>query len=330
MAWLAISQAAAQVPAGPQFPPGATRLPQVPPVPPPGYGPPAPYVTPTPYAMPAPYRTPTPYATPAPYGTPAPAAAPAPNQTPVPGAVQPAPAGPVFAVPNVERVLAPAPPPKPKKIWSGSFELGLDGTEGNSETFNFRTGFDAKRKTARNVFAVDLDYIQSTNRGEETANRSFLDWKHERLFRDSPWTAVAHGAVEHDEFQTYDVRSTVDLALGYQLVATDEVTLSVRSGVGTAYESGGPDQGWVPEAVFGAEYEYKLTDRTKFTAKTEYTPEMTAWEDYHLKTQAALEALIDAEMNLSLKLSVRNRYDSTPNGAEPNDLDYSVVLLWGF
>jgi len=313
VAWLAASQAWGQAPAGPQFLPGATPLPQVAPVPPPAYGPP------------------TPYGTPAPYGAPAPQAAPSPNLTPLPGAVQPGPAGPVFAVPNVERFLAPAhPPPKPKKIWSGSFELGLDGTEGNSQTFNFRTGFDAKRKTDRNVFAVDLDYIQETNRGEETANRSFLDWKYERLLCDSPWTAVAHGTVEHDEFQTYDVRSTVDLALGYRLVDTDDVTLSVRSGVGTAYESGGPDQGWVPEAVFGAEYEYKLTDRTKFTAKTEYTPEMTAWEDYHLKTQASLEALLDAEMNLSLKLSVRNRYDSTPNGAKPNDLDYSVVLLWGF
>jgi len=313
-AWLAVSQASsAQGPTRPQFPPGATPLPQVPPVPPPAYGPPAPY------------------GAPAPYGRPAPHAAPAPNLTPVPGAVQPVPAGPVFAVPNVERVLVPKPqPPKPKKIWSGSFELGLDGTEGNSETFNFRTGFDAKRKTDRNIFAVDLDYIQETNRGEETANRSYLDWKYERLFRDCPWTAVAHGTVEHDEFQTYDVRSTVDLALGYRLVDTDDTTLSVRSGVGTAYESGGPDQGWVQEAVFGAEYEYRLTDRTKFTAKSEYTPEMTAWEDYHLKTQASLEALIDAEMNLSLKLSVRNRYDSTPNGAEPNDLDYSVVLLWGF
>jgi hypothetical protein len=31
-----------------------------------------------------------------------------------------------------------------------------------------------------------------------------------------------------------------------------------------------------------------------------------------------------------LKLSVIDRYDSTPQGARPNDLDYSTLLLWTF
>jgi len=322
-ACLTPAQASAQAPAGPQFPSGAMPLSPVPPVPPP-YGPPAPHAAPAPNGPPAPYPAPAPYGPPAPSGPP-------PDGAPGPGAVQPPSPEQVFPIPDVERVLAPAPPPaQPKKIWSGSFELGLDGSEGNSETFNIRTGFDAKRKTGHSIFAVDLDYRQETNRGQETANRSYLDWKYERLFRDSPWTAVAHGTVEHDEFQTADLRTTVDLALGYQFIATDDTTLSFRSGAGTAYESGGPDEGWVPQAVFGAEYEHKLNDRYKFAAKSEYTPEMTGWDDFRVRTQASLEALIDAEMNLSMKLSVRNRYDSTPNGADPNDLDYSVVLLWSF
>ncbi|HUT14122.1 MAG TPA: hypothetical protein VMY42_26775 [Thermoguttaceae bacterium] len=40
--------------------------------------------------------------------------------------------------------------------------------------------------------------------------------------------------------------------------------------------------------------------------------------------------LIDQQMNLSLKLGVLDRYDSTPNGVKPNDLDYTAVLLWKF
>ena len=39
-----------------------------------------------------------------------------------------------------------------------------------------------------------------------------------RLFQNSPWTAVAHGTVDYDEFKAYDVRTTIDLALGYRLV----------------------------------------------------------------------------------------------------------------
>ena len=40
------------------------------------------------------------------------------------------------------------------------------------------------------------------------------------------------------------------------------------------------------------------------------------------------ELVLDDVNNLSLKVGVIDRYDSTPNGAEPNDVDYSVLLLW--
>ncbi len=40
--------------------------------------------------------------------------------------------------------------------------------------------------------------------------------------------------------------------------------------------------------------------------------------------------MISRAMNLSMKLSVLDRYDSTPDGAEANDLDYSAVLLWSY
>ncbi len=38
--------------------------------------------------------------------------------------------------------------------------------------------------------------------------------------------------------------------------------------------------------------------------------------------------LLDEEANLSLKLSAQDRYDSTPNGLRPNDINYSILLLW--
>ena len=34
------------------------------------------------------------------------------------------------------------------------------------------------------------------------------------------------------------------------------------------------------------------------------------------------------DQNLSFKLSVIDRYDSTPDGRKPNDLDYALLLLW--
>ncbi len=239
-----------------------------------------------------------------------------------------------FALPPEETVAESVPgeagPDAEEKLWEGSLELGLDGSQGNTETFNFQFGFDAKRKTKRGVLALDLDYRKKTNRSMETANRAFFDWRYERSFGDSRWTSFVHGTVDYDEFQAFDVRVTSDTGLGYRLIKTEATTLAARFGGGVSHEIGGPDDAYVPEAVFGLDFERRLSERHKLTASINYTPDVTGMNDFRVKTQAAWEALIDREMNLSLKLSVLDRYDSTPNGVDPNDLDYSAMLLWKF
>jgi putative salt-induced outer membrane protein YdiY len=227
--------------------------------------------------------------------------------------------------------VATAPEPEPKvKLWDGSFELGLDGSEGNTETLSFRFGLDARRKTERNILTLDLDYRKQTDKYVQTANRSFFDWRYEQLFQSSPWTAFVHGTFEYDEFQAFDARVTLDIGLGYQLIDAESTTLAARFGGGFSHEIDSPDDSVVPEAVFGLDFEHRINDRQKFTAMAEYTPDMTGMNDFRLRSRASWEALIDREMNLSLKLSVLDRYDSTPHGAKRNDLDYSVVLLWKF
>ena len=39
-------------------------------------------------------------------------------------------------------------------------------------------------------------------------------------------------------------------------------------------------------------------------------------------------AVDDEASNLHLKVLVIERYDSTPEGREPEDIDYSILLLW--
>ena len=224
----------------------------------------------------------------------------------------------------------PVEPETPVKPWKGGFELGLDGTEGNSQTLNFRLGLNVKRSVPESALTLDLDYRKNTTEAEETAHRAFLDWRYERLFPESPWTCFVHGTVDYDEFKAFDLRVTADLGLGYQLIKTKTTTLVARAGGGFSHEIGGTDESWVPEAVFGLDFEHQLSQRQKLTFSTEYTPDVTDIGDFRLTSRAGWEVLVDQEMNLSLKLSVLNRYDSTPGGAKPNDLDYSAVLLWKF
>ena len=47
-------------------------------------------------------------------------------------------------------------------------------------------------------------------------------------------------------------------------------------------------------------------------------------------TDLAWEILLNDSENLSLKLAATDRYDSTPQGAKPNDIYYSLLLLVKF
>lgn len=234
------------------------------------------------------------------------------------------PAGPFDPVPLLEDEL-----PKPK-LWDGGFELGLDGASGNNESFNFRLGLNARRRTPLNAFTIQMDYFKKSNLGVETSNRLFSETRLERFFLGSPWTCFVHGTGEYDQFAAFDTRLASDVGIGRKLIENDTTFLIFRFGVGVERSFGSPNDRVIPEAVFGADFEHRLTTRHRLVAAIEYMPDMLQFSQYRIYSHAAWEYLIDKEINLNLKLGILDRYDSMPYGKKANDLDYAAVLLWKF
>lgn len=360
--WLAALSVGQQffAPVGGYYAPSASQ-PQIQPLPAPGATVPAQYTVPsTPYATPYPassqggYPAPSsvPYPIPytAPYAPTYPAAQPAPLEVmDVPAEPQPAAAPTEAATPAAEppadgeaAVEEPALPEEetPKAwyypplfwfdLWEGSVELGLSGSDGNSETLNYLLGVDAKRETDEHILNFDLRYDRKSANSIETAHRLFSEVRWELLFEDSAWTWFFHETTEYDEFKDFDVRLSYDTGLGRCLIKNDMTSLLARAGAGTSHEVGGSNEDFVPEAVFGLEFKHKLNQRQKVSASSEYSPDVTDFLDYRLKSKASWEVLLDEKTNLSLKVSLLDRYDSTPNGKKANDLDYTLTLLWNF
>ena len=215
-----------------------------------------------------------------------------------------------------------------QKLWEGGLELGMDGSEGNSQNFNLHFGAKLKRKTEFNSLSSELDYKTNNNNSVETANKAFLESRFEHLFQQSPWTWFVHNIEDYDKFKAYDLRVSLDTGIGYQFIKNDSASLIGRFGGGTTREIGGPDDKFVPEAVFGLEGEYKISKRQKFCTSVEYRPDVANFADYRLNTKAAWEVLLDEEMHLSMKVGILDRYDSYSDGSKPNDLDYTLTLLW--
>lgn len=216
----------------------------------------------------------------------------------------------------------------PDDQWEASFELGLNGTTGNSESFSQRAGANAKWTIGPHAWRSEIIYNAAATGGTETANNALATTRYERNLGESPWSLFVAGTLEYDEFRNFDLRLAANTGLGYAFIQNEATTLKGRFGSGVSHEIGGPDDRYVPEAVLGGDFEHQLTARQKLSLVSDYYPEWGDFENYRLITNAGWEIVLDEAMNLSLKLAANHRYDSTPEGDKPSDLAYSLLLLW--
>lgn len=212
--------------------------------------------------------------------------------------------------------------------WDGSLELGVNGSEGNAQSFSMRTGGDLKRETEDYLWEMDFAYAKTKAQSIETQHYALFNSKLEWLFDDSPWTWFTRLGAEYDEFKAFNLRLFANTGLGYQFIDTEITTLKGRFGGGVSREFGGPDDYWSPEATLGMDFERQLSRRQKFKAIMDYFPNVSDFSDYRLVTDLGWLLTLDDEANLSLKLSLIDRYDSTPHGLKPNDVNYAILLLW--
>jgi putative salt-induced outer membrane protein YdiY len=234
------------------------------------------------------------------------------------------------------QTIAEIPPPRRSWLqrecclWDGSFEAGINGTSGNTDTVNLRSGLHAKRKGRSTTLSLDMLYRRDNEDGEQTVNRLFTEGRNEWRFAKSPWTGYAHSVVEFDEFTAWDSRVTFDMGWGYRLWDTEVSEFIARFGSGFSREFGGPDEAVVPEGVLGLDFDLQISKRQTFEITADYFPDWTMWGEYRMNAKANWKMMLDSSENLALKVGVIDRYDSTPGGLKPNDLDYSMTLLWSF
>ncbi len=215
--------------------------------------------------------------------------------------------------------------------WEGGFELGLNGSQGNAENFNFLAGLDLKRKTALREVIVDFNYALTSVDAVQTQNFWQLNLKNDRSFEEgSPWSIFTNFNILADQFQAFDYRVALNSGIGYKWIDNESALLRNRVGFGASREFGGPNDDWTPELVLGVDFMRQITTNQKVGGTVDYFPNISDFADFRLVADVYWEMLIDPEANLSLKLNVIDRYDSTPEGAEANDIFYNFSLLWKF
>ena len=223
----------------------------------------------------------------------------------------------------------PAPEPEPEVKWSGSFELGFNGSQGSTETENLRVGAFASRETDGSVLNLGLVYTWKREDSENTENRLVASAFHEWLFEDSKWTVFAETDYTYDEFEEWDGRWRGALGVGYRFIENEDTTLTGRIGAGGFYEFGGDDEGFVPEAQFGLDFEHDVTDNQKLTADFTYFLDLEDANEFRTVSNAGYQIAMADDLSLSLKFGVQHRYDSKAEEDE-SDWDYFALVVYSF
>jgi len=215
--------------------------------------------------------------------------------------------------------------------WSRSAELGLNGSEGNSETFNFRVGLRTERITDLMETRASATYSYGSDDGSKTTNRANFSARNDWLFEESRWGAFALGRVEFDEFQDWEWRVSGFVGPSYTFIREDDLTLRGRVGAGGSRAFGGEDNKFRWEGLVGLDLIWQITERQSFFVTTEAYPSFRDRREFRTFTDAGYQILVDPEMNLSLRIGATHRYDSRPGpDTDKNDLEYFALLSLAF
>ena len=214
--------------------------------------------------------------------------------------------------------------------WSGSVEAGLNGTEGNTRILNIRAGADVKYESPEDVFTLNVFYGYSRQSNILSVNKALATARNEIPF-DSVWAFYSQIQIEYDEFRAVDWRLALHSGISASAYRTEQFFVKVRAGVGASREIGGPNDRWIPEAQFGLDAEFKLTDRTKIVATGDYYPDIKNFGTYRVRARISLDTMLDPDLNMILRVGAQDRFDSEPGvGIKTNDLDYFLTLVFKF
>jgi len=218
----------------------------------------------------------------------------------------------------------------PPKLWCGRIEAGVTGAEGNTQLFQTRFGAKAARETPNDKLKFDLFVARAENFGELTENKAILEVNNDWNLDASRWAWFVNQMTEYDEFRNFDVRLSLHTGLTFHALKGRRGFLDLRGGVGTSREVGSPQNEFLPETKLGFDTEFKVAPRQKLTGSTDAFIDVSDPSDMRVNSRAGYALLLDADRNLNLELGILNRYDSSPNGAKPNDLDYNLLFFWEF
>lgn len=218
-------------------------------------------------------------------------------------------------------------------LWTGSADVGLSLTTGNSKTRTFTAGIKAARETVRDKISVYANAIQASNSNSgvsvTTAKSVWFGGRYDynvnkKLF------VFGSGDFEIDEPQLLDLRMVLGGGLGYRAIRNEKTQLDLFGGaaLNREYFDTGIRRSSA-ELTVGNELKHKLNSRMDLTQRFVAYPNVSDLGRFRVQFDASL--LTDINGWLGWHVTFADRFNSDPVfGAEKNDVFLSTGLRVNF
>lgn len=227
----------------------------------------------------------------------------------------------------------PCPPaePPPPPPWTGSVGAGLAFTKGNTDTTNVNISFDlASDPKQVNVFKAEGLYLQGSQDGDDTVDRTAVRGRYERHF--SPRTFL-FGQMDYvrDTFKDIEYLISPTVGIGRILVDDGKLKVTVDGGVGIVWEKDTDFDVETSGAVTAGEaVAYKLSDTATITHSTTALWKMDDFGDGLYTFRAGIAAGLTKRSQIKLEFIDTLKTRPPTDLVQKNDVAFVSAIVYKF
>lgn len=211
-------------------------------------------------------------------------------------------------------------------VWTGSAELGLVATSGNTDNQSVNFGFNVSRDTENWRQTLQAKMLRVEDQGAKTAENLLAEFQADRKLTKYDYL-FADINYEQDEFAGFDNQAMASVGYGRKIIDSDALKLKGEVGIGMRHR----------ELVTGEKSDEGILGLTgildwQISETASFQEELTARIGSDLTTTRSVSSITVAiKDNLALKFSfeIKNNSD-VPLGIEKTDTLTTASLVVNF
>ena len=196
-----------------------------------------------------------------------------------------------------------------KGSWRRNLELGLATARGNSDTLRYEGSLGVDKETQSDYYRLQAGWRYGESEDVQDAENGTLEALYQHRLSERVYDGVELN-VYHDQMASLNYRARSSVALGRHFIRTDRVVLSAEAGPGYVIEKKREEkEGFIAGRV-AQRLEVLISPTLQVWQTVEYIPNLGDSAVFFINGEAGLETALWS--NLSLLLTVEDRYDSQP------------------